>query len=90
MLRSRLFRHILLDHDQPVAALVQRVGLHARFGSCTRAIAASKAAITSARCWGTGKGGDDDYSAHVNAFLLLVMPQEAPQAFAEAVVKADG
>ena len=65
MLRSRLFRHILLDHDQPVAALVQRVGLHARFGSCTRAIAASKAAITSARCWGTGKGGDDDYSAHV-------------------------
>jgi hypothetical protein len=76
MLRSRLFRHILLDHDQPVAALVQRVGLHARFGSCTRTIAASKAAITSARCWGRGKAVTTTTALMSNAFLLLVMPQE--------------
>jgi hypothetical protein len=53
VLRTRLLRLVLLDHDQPVAPLVQRVEFN--WFVVHRLMAVSKAPSTSAPCSGTGK-----------------------------------
>jgi hypothetical protein len=52
--RARLLRFVLLDHDEPAGHFLQRVELNARW-AVNPAIAASKAAVTAARCPGTGQ-----------------------------------
>jgi hypothetical protein len=62
--RPRLLRLVLLDHDQPVASLVQRVQFHARFavypGDRRLEGGDHRGAVL-----GDGKGRDDDDNAHI-------------------------
>src|SRR5215469_13476949 len=66
--RARLLRLVLLDHDQPVASLMQRVQFNARLvvdpGDCLLEGCDHLGAVP-----GDGKGRDDDSDAHVRCFL---------------------
>jgi hypothetical protein len=68
--RARLLRLVLLDHDEPVATLVQRVEFDARFvmDPGDRLLEGRDHLGT---VFGDGKGRDDDDNSHVGCFLLL-------------------